>query len=74
MTISSRGVSGAVSSATATRRLLAAAQHAELRLAAERLGGEAVVERIRVVDGLAVDGDDQVAGLEARRAPPGCSA
>ena len=45
---------------------------AELGLAAERLGGEAVVERIRIVDRLAVDADDQVAGLEAgarRRAP-----
>ena len=47
------------------RRLLAAAHDAELRGAAERLGGEAVVEGVGVVDRLAVDDDDQVAGLEA---------
>ena len=66
--ISSRGVSGAASSATATCVSLAAAQDAELGAAAERLGGEAVVEGVGVVDRLAVDGDDQVAGLQAARA------
>jgi hypothetical protein len=40
--------------------------HAELRAAAERLGGEAVVERILVVDRLSVDRNDQVAGLQPR--------
>ena len=52
--------------ARSSTSLLAAAQHAELRGAAERLGGEAVVERIRIVDRLAVDRHDQVAGLQAR--------
>ena len=62
-------------SATATLISLAAA-HARraARCAAERLGGEAIVEGIRIVDRLAVDRDDDVAGLEAgprRRAARG---
>ena len=73
MTTSSRGVSGAVSSATASFVSLPPRTHAELRAAAERLGGEAVVERVLVVDRLPVDRHDQVAGLQARRAPPGSS-
>src|SRR5207253_8976182 len=46
-------------------RLLADPQHAELRRAAERLGHEAILEGIRVIDRLAVNRHDHVAGLEA---------
>ena len=44
---------------------LAAANHAELDLAAERMSHEAVVERVRIVDRLVADRDDDVARLEA---------
>ena len=44
---------------------MAAAQQAERRRTAERLGGEAIVEGIDVVDRLAIDRNDDVAGLEA---------
>ncbi len=65
MVISSRGSSGAVSQRDRHHELAAGAQHAELRRAAERLGGEAVIEGVGIVDFLPVDRDDDVAGLEA---------
>ena len=46
--------------------LLAAAQHAERRLPAERLGAEPIADRLRIVDRLAVDRDDDVAALQPR--------
>ena len=61
ITISSRGVSGAVCKATEAVEILAAALNADLRGAAERPGAEAVVEGIGIVDRLAVDRDDQIA-------------
>ena len=41
------------------------ADDAELRGAAERLGGEAVAEGIRVIDAGAVDADDQISGFQS---------
>ncbi len=46
---------------------LAPAPHdAELRLAAHRLGGEAIVEGVGIVDRLSVHFDDEIAGAQAR--------
>src|SRR2546429_4786026 len=47
-------------------RSLAAAHDADLRVAAEPLGGEAIIERVLIVDRLPVDRDDQIADLQAR--------
>ena len=46
--------------------LLAAAHHAEIDLAAERMRHEAVIEGVRIVDRLPADRDDDVAGLQPR--------
>ena len=45
---------------------LAGAQHVDLRRAAERAGRKTVIERIGVLDRLAVDRDDQVGRLQSR--------
>ena len=62
---SSRGVSGKGCSAT-QRHLTALAKQADLRLTAERLGGEAIVESVRILDRNAVDADQEIAGFNAR--------
>src|SRR5271170_750958 len=46
--------------------ILALPDEADPRDPAERLGGEAVIERVRIVDRRAVDTDDEVAGLDPR--------
>ena len=46
-------------------QLFALAEEADLRRAAERLGGETIIEGIGIIDDRAVDADDEVAGLEA---------
>ena len=66
MTSSSCGVSGAASSATLSASSSAATDDAEPRAAAHRLGSEAVVEGVGILDRLSIDGDDQVAGFEPR--------
>ena len=65
MVISSRAVSGAPSSLTASAALLPC-DRPRIGGTAERLGGEAIAESVLVLDGLAIDRDDEIAGLQPR--------
>src|SRR5205823_13683782 len=56
---------GAVSDADGQRLLLAVAEDAELHDGSDLAGGDIGYELVAILDGLAIDGDDDVAGLDA---------
>ena len=64
MVISSRGVDGAVRNATLALNSWPSRNRMSCRGAAERLGGEAIIEGVDVIDRLVVDRNNDVAGLE----------